>query len=45
MVYGIKSGREIQEGEGCDKPFSHIAEMIILNIKEGTFSGIMFSVS
>ena len=44
VVYGIKSGREIQEGEDCDQPFIHI-EKIILNIQKGTFSGMMFSVS
>ena len=38
VVYGIKSGGEIQEGEGCDRPFSHIKEKIVLNIKEGDFS-------
>ena len=34
MVYGVERGREIREGEGCDRPFSHIKE-IVLNIKEG----------
>ena len=37
MVYAVKHGGEIQEGEGCDRPFSHIKEKIVLNIKEGTF--------
>ena len=44
MVNGIKSGGEIQEGEGCDRPFSHI-EKIALNIKEETFGRLMFSIS
>ena len=33
VVYGVECGGEIQEGEGCDKLFSHIEEKIILNIK------------
>ena len=35
MVYGIKSGREIQKGEGCERLFSHIEKKIVLNIQEG----------
>ena len=31
MVYGVESSEEIQEGEDCDRPFSHIKEMIVLN--------------
>ena len=38
MVYGLKHNREIQEGAGCDRSFSHIKEKIVLNIMEGTFS-------
>ena len=34
MVYGVKSGGEIQEGEGCDRPFISITVKIIMNIKE-----------
>ena len=45
MVYGIEGGREIQGGEGCNRPFSHIEEKIILNIQEGTSNKMMFSVS
>ena len=44
MVNGIKGGAEIQKGEGCDRPFGHIEKNIVLNIKEGTFSGMMFSI-
>ena len=40
----IESGREIQEGEACDRPFSHIKEKIILNIQD-TFIGMLLSVS
>ena len=43
MVYGVKSGREIQEDEGCDRPFSK--NDIILSTQMGTFSGTIFSVS
>ena len=43
MVSGIEGGRETQKGEGCDRPFGHIEKNIILNIKEGTFSRMMFS--
>ena len=38
VVYGVENGREIQKGEDCDRPFSHIKENIVLNIKEGNFS-------
>ena len=31
MVYGVESGREIQEGEGCDRPFSHIKKIDLNN--------------
>ena len=44
MVKGIKSDREIQEGEGCDRPFSHVEKKIVLN-KEGSFRRMMFSIS
>ena len=37
-MWSIVSKAEIQEGEGCDRPISHIKEKILLNIKEGTFS-------
>ena len=40
MVNGIKSGGKIQEGEGCDRPISE--KNIILNIKGGNFSKVMF---
>ena len=38
MVHGIELSGEIQEGEGCYRPFSHMKEEIGLNIKEGTIS-------
>ena len=44
MVDGIKSNSKIQEGESCDRPFNHVEKMIILNIKEGTFSRMLFSI-
>ena len=45
MVNGVKNDGEIQKGEGCDRLFSHIKEKILSNVKEGTFSGMMFSIS
>ena len=45
MVNGFKGSGEIQEGEGCDRSFGHVEKKIILNIKEGTFSRMMFSIS
>ena len=44
VVNGIKSGGEVEECEGCDRPFSHV-EKIVLNIKEGIFSRMTFSIS
>ena len=41
MVYGIEHNRQIQKGEGCDRS-SNYNEKIILNIQEGTFSGMIF---
>ena len=38
MIYGVQSSRKIQKGEGSDRPFSHIKEQIVLNIKEGTLN-------
>ena len=45
MVKGIKSGGEIQKGKGSDRPFGHIEKNIVRNIKEGTFSRMVFSIS
>ena len=45
MVNGIKGDGEIQEGEGCDRSFGHDDMKIVLNIKEATFSRMMFSIS
>ena len=42
MVSRIEGGGEIQKGEGCDRPFGHIEKSIVVNIKEGTFSIIVF---
>ena len=44
MVNGIKSSREIKEGENYNRPCSSM-DKIILYIEEGTFSGVMFSTS
>ena len=41
MVNGIKCGREIQKGKGCDRLFGHIEKNIFVNIKGGTFSRIV----
>ena len=35
----------IEEGKGCGRPFGHIEKNIIVNIKEGTFSRMVFSIS
>ena len=45
MVNGIECGREIQKGKGSDRPFGHIEKDIVMNIKEGTFSIMVFSIS
>ena len=45
VVNGIECSREIQKGMGCDRPFGHIEENIILNSKEATFSRMVFSIS
>ena len=45
MVNGIKRGRKIQKGKGCDRPFGDIEKNIIVNVKEGTFSRMVFSIS
>ena len=42
MVNGIECGREIQKGKGSDRPFGHIEKNIVMNIKEGTFSRMVF---
>ena len=42
MVNGIKRGGEIQKGKGSD---GHIEKNIVVNIKEGTFSRMVFSIS
>ena len=44
MVDGIESGGDIQKSKGSDRPFGHI-ENIVMNIKEGTFSRMVFSLS
>ena len=45
MVSSIEGGGEIQEGKGYDRPFGHIEKNIVVNIKEGTFSRMVFSIS
>ena len=45
MVNGIKSEGWIQKGKGSDRPFGHIKKNIVMNIKEGTFSRVLFSIS
>ena len=45
MINGIESGGEIWKGEGCNRPFGHIEKNIIMNVKEGTFSRMVFSIS
>ena len=36
---------EIQKGKGSDRPFGHIEKNIVMKIKEGTFSRMVFSIS
>ena len=45
MVNSIKCGREIQKDKGSVRPFGHIQKDIIMNIKEGTFSRMVISIS
>ena len=45
MVNGIKHGGEIYKGKGCNRPCGHIEKNIIVNIKESTFSRMVFSIS
>ena len=45
VVNGIKCGREIQKGKGSDRPFGHMEKNIVINIKESTFSRMVFSIS
>ena len=45
MVSGIECGGEIQKGKGSDRPFGYIEKNIIMNIKDGTFSRMVFSIS
>ena len=44
MVNGIEYGGEIQKGKCSERPFGH-TENIVMNIKEGTFSRMVFSIS
>ena len=41
----VSDTREIQKGKVSDRPFGHIKKNIVMNIKEGTFSRMVFSVS
>ena len=45
MVNGIESGGEIQKGKGSNRPFGHIKKNNVMNIKEGTFSRMVFPIS
>ena len=45
MVNGIEHGGEVQKCKGCDRPFGHIEKNIVVNIKEATFSRMVFSIS
>ena len=45
MVDGIECSGDILKGKGCDRPFGHIEKNIVVNIKEGTFSRMVFSTS
>ena len=43
MVNGIECDGQSQKGKSSDRPFGHIENNIILNIKEGTFGRVVFS--
>ena len=45
MVNDIECGREIQKGKSSDRSFGHIEKDIAMNIKEGTYSRMVFSIS
>ena len=45
VVNGIECGGEIQKGKGSDRPLGHIEKNIAMNIKEGNFSRMVFSLS
>ena len=45
MVNGIEYGGEILKGKGSDRPFGYIEKNIVMNIKEGTFSRMVFYIS
>ena len=45
MVNGIECGKEIQKGKGSDRPFGHIEQNIVMDIKEATFSRMVFSIN
>ena len=45
MVNGIECGRDIQNGTGSCRHIGHIEKNIVVNVKEGSFSRMVFSVS
>ena len=45
MVNDIKSSGWIQKGKGSDRTLRHVKKNVVLNIKEGTFSRVVFSIS
>ena len=45
MVNGIECSGVIQKGKGSNRPFGHIEKNIVMNIMEGTFSRMVFSIS
>ena len=45
MVNGIESARLIQKGKGSDRTLGHVKKNIVLYIKEGAFSRVVFSIN
>ena len=45
MVSGIECSKEIQNGKGSNRYIGHNEKNSVMNIKRGTFSRMVFSIS